>query len=84
MEQRDWGLLDKQMRGLSPPRNETIMVLTVVAVFLAGVILGGLLVPQESGLMELTKGQVVRSPKNCHQILCVAPQLRPPSVFNQP
>ena len=54
MAQRDWGLLDKQMRGLSPPRKETIMVLTVVAVFLAGVILGGLLVPQESGVMELT------------------------------
>ncbi len=46
MEQRDWELLDKQMRGLSPPRNplrnDAIMVLTLAAVFFAGMTLGGL------------------------------------------
>ena len=29
MEQRDWELLDKQMRGLSPPRNDAIIVLMI-------------------------------------------------------
>ena len=33
MEQRDWELLDKQARGLRPPRNDGVIVLTVVAVF---------------------------------------------------
>ena len=33
MEQRDWELLDKQVRGLRPPRNDGVIVLTVVAVF---------------------------------------------------
>ena len=46
MEQRDWELLDKQVRGLRPKRRRNS--LTVVAVFFAGMILGGLLVPHES------------------------------------
>jgi RsiW-degrading membrane proteinase PrsW (M82 family) len=63
MEQRDWELLDKQVRGLRPPRNDGVIVLTwnavaepihvVVAVFFAGMILGGLLVPHESELMRI-------------------------------
>ena len=32
MEQRDWKLLDKQVQGLRPPRNDGVMVLMVVAV----------------------------------------------------
>jgi hypothetical protein len=32
MEQRDWELLDKQVQGLRPPRNDGVMVLMVVAV----------------------------------------------------
>ena len=52
MEQRDWELLDKQVWGLRPPRNDGGMV-TVVAVFFAGMILGGLLVPHESELMRI-------------------------------
>ena len=53
MEQRDWELLDKQMRGLSPPRNDAIMVLTLAAVFFAGMTLGGLLFPRESEPMQI-------------------------------
>jgi hypothetical protein len=53
MEQRDWELLDKQGLGLRPPRNDGVIVLTVVAVFFAGMILGGLLVPNESELMRI-------------------------------
>jgi len=53
MEQRDWELLDKQVQGLRPPRNDGVMVLMVVAVFFAGMILGGLLIPHERELMRI-------------------------------
>ena len=53
MERPDWELLDKQVRGLRPPRNDGVIVLTAVAVFFAGMILGGLLVPHESELMRI-------------------------------
>jgi hypothetical protein len=44
MNQRDWELLDQQMRRSSPPRNDVITSLTVVAVlFLAGLVLGGII-----------------------------------------
>jgi hypothetical protein len=55
MEQRDWELLDKQMRGLSTPRNDAIMVLTDAAVFFAGKTLGGFLFPRE-GEVESRRG----------------------------
>ena len=53
MQQRDWELLDKQVLGLRPPRNDGVIVLTVVAVFFAFMILGGLFVPHESELMRI-------------------------------
>ena len=53
MEPRDWKLLDKQVRELRPPRNDGVIVLSVVAVFFAGMILGGLVVPHESELMRI-------------------------------
>jgi hypothetical protein len=53
MEQRDWEFLHKQLRGHQVPRNDGLMVSTVVAVFFAGLILGGLLVPHESELMRI-------------------------------
>ena len=53
MEQRDWELLDKQVLGLPPPRNDGVTVLTIVAVFFAGIIFGGLLLPHESELMRI-------------------------------
>ena len=52
MNQRDWELLDKQMRGFSPPRNDGIMSLMVAVVFLAGLVLGGILFRHESGPMQ--------------------------------
>ena len=55
MDQRDWELLDQQMRGLSPSRNDGIMGLTIVVVFFAGVFLGGVFFPRESGLMEVAQ-----------------------------
>ena len=53
MEQRDWELLDKQVRELRPARNDGVTVLTVVAMFFAGMMLGGLLVPHESELTRI-------------------------------
>jgi hypothetical protein len=48
MNQRDRELLDKQLRGYTPPRKDGIMILTVVAVFLAGMTFGGALLARQS------------------------------------
>ena len=48
MDQRDQDLLDKQLRGLSPPRNDGIMILMVVAMFFAGMTFGGILFTHQS------------------------------------
>ncbi len=48
MDQRDLEFLDKQLRGLSPQRNDGIMVLMVVAMFFAGMALGRILFAHES------------------------------------
>ena len=58
MEQHDWELLDKQVRGHRPPRNDGLIVLTVVAVFFGGMLLGGLLVPRERELMRIASNDV--------------------------
>ena len=58
MEQRDWELLDKQLRGHQPPRNDGVLVSTVIAVFFAGTILGGILVPHESEPMRIASNDV--------------------------
>jgi len=41
MEQRDDELLAKQLRGVSPLRNDGLVGLTVVTVFFVGVSIGG-------------------------------------------
>jgi hypothetical protein len=43
MDQYDQELLDKQMRMLSPPRNDGATVAIIVAVFLIGVTVGSVL-----------------------------------------
>ena len=53
MDQRDWELLDKQLRGPNPSRrNNGGMFLTVVAIFFAGMTLGGILFAHESKPMR--------------------------------
>jgi uncharacterized membrane protein len=47
MNAHDWEFLNKQMRGPSLPRSGTI-VLTVVATFLAGITVGGILFAHRS------------------------------------
>lgn len=44
MNQSDQELLDKQLRGLYPPsRRDGMLIMTIVAVFFGGLVLGGLL-----------------------------------------
>lgn len=53
MDQRDWELLDKQLRRSSPPQNDVIVSLTVAAVFLAGFAVGGILFAHENEPAQL-------------------------------
>jgi hypothetical protein len=48
MGQRDQKLLDKQLRRLNPPRSDGVMILAILAVFFAGMALGGFLFPYKS------------------------------------
>ena len=41
MDRRDHELLDKQMRRLSAPRNDGVIVVMLAAMFLVGVVIGG-------------------------------------------
>jgi hypothetical protein len=44
MDSQDQELLDKQLRNLyAPPRRDGIVIATIVAVFLGGMMIGGLL-----------------------------------------
>ena len=43
MDRRDQELLDTQMRRLSPPRNDGVIFGLLVAMFLVGMTLGGVL-----------------------------------------
>jgi hypothetical protein len=55
MDQRDWKLLDKQLRAPNPSRpNDGVTVLMAVAVFFAGMTLGGILFAHESKPMRIT------------------------------
>ena len=53
MDQRDWELLDRQMRGFGPPRHDGILGLTVAVVFLAGLTLGSILFAHQSAPTQL-------------------------------
>ena len=43
MNRRDQELLDKQMRRLTPPRNDGVIAMVLAAMFLAGMTVGGVL-----------------------------------------
>jgi hypothetical protein len=53
MNRRDWELLDKQTRRLSPPRNDGVIVVMLAAMFLVGMALGGVLSPHESAPTQI-------------------------------
>jgi hypothetical protein len=53
MDRRDQELLDKQMRRLSRPRNDGVIVVLLAAMFLVGVALGTILSPYESAPIQI-------------------------------
>ena len=48
MNRRDQELLDKQMRRLTPPRNEGAIAVMLAAMFLVDVAIGGVVFPHQS------------------------------------
>jgi len=48
MNRRDQELLNKQMRRLTPPRNEGAIAVMLAAMFLIGITVGGLLSTNQS------------------------------------
>jgi len=48
MDRRDQELLDKQMRSLTPPRNEGVIAVMLATMFLVGMTLGSVLPPHQS------------------------------------
>jgi hypothetical protein len=53
MNRRDWELLDKQTRRLSPPRNDGVIPVMVAAMFLVGIALVSVLSPHESAPTQI-------------------------------
>jgi hypothetical protein len=54
MDRRDRELLDKQMRRLTPPRNDGVIVGVLVAMFLVGVALGNVLSAHQSEPIQIS------------------------------
>jgi hypothetical protein len=54
MDRRDQELLDKQMRRLTPPRNDGVIAVMLVAMFLVGVALGGVLSAHQSEPIQIS------------------------------
>jgi hypothetical protein len=53
MDRRDQELLEKQLRRLNPPRSDGVMILAILAVFFAGMALGGFLFAYKSEPMQI-------------------------------
>ncbi len=58
MDQRDRELLDKQLGRLTPPRNDGVLILAILAVFFGGMALGGFLFGYESGPTRIAANNV--------------------------
>jgi hypothetical protein len=61
MNAHDWELLDKQLHGFSsrPPQNRSAVSLVVVAMFLAGMAVGGVLFAHDSSKPEIASRAVM-------------------------
>jgi hypothetical protein len=58
MDQRDQELLDKQLHGLHPqPRHDGVMMLAIVAVFLAGMAAGAYLSAYQDEPMRVASNE---------------------------
>jgi hypothetical protein len=53
MDPRDQELLDKQMRRLTPPRNEGVIAMMLATMFLVGMTLGSVLSPHQSAPTQI-------------------------------
>jgi hypothetical protein len=53
MDRRDQELLDKQMRRLSPARNDGAIAVMLAAMFLVGMTLGSVLSPHQSAPTQI-------------------------------
>ena len=53
MDRRDQELLDKQMRRLTPPRNEGVIAVMLATMFLVGMTLGSVLAPHQSAPTQI-------------------------------
>jgi hypothetical protein len=53
MDRREQELLDKQMRRLTPPRNEGAIAVMLAVMFLVGIALGSVLSPHESAPTQI-------------------------------
>jgi hypothetical protein len=63
MNQREQDLLDKQLRWLSPtPRNDCVMILAIVAAFVAGTILGALFLHQSDPMQIVSNSAMAATP----------------------
>jgi hypothetical protein len=72
MDERDQELLDKQLRYLgSPPRNDGVMILTIIAIFIAGVTVGGALFSHEDDSMQIASNDAtaIHSPNGAQLIV---------------
>ena len=58
MDRRDQELLDKQMRRLTPPRNEGVIAVMLAAMFLVGVVIGGVVFPHQSEPTQIASTQI--------------------------
>ena len=58
MDRHDRELLDKQMRRLTPPRNDGVIALMFAAMFLVGMALGGVLSAHESQPIQIASNGV--------------------------
>ena len=54
MDRHDRELLDKQMRRLSAPRNDSVIAVLFAVMFLVGVTLGGVLSEHETKQAQIT------------------------------
>ena len=53
MDRRDQELLDKQMRRLTPPRNDGAIAVMLATMFLVGMTLGSVLSPHQSAPTQI-------------------------------
>jgi hypothetical protein len=58
MDRHDRELLDKQMRRLSPPRNDGAIAVMLAGMFLVGIAVGGVLSAHESELTKIVSTQI--------------------------